>query len=471
MIFGRSPTAEKIKVTNKGRYPQAVGLASMAWWQSPVLHLQVLLAVAFMVGGGGVGAGLANLLVQLAALACLAANGPRVWQFISSGPRPLVILLALTIGLPLVQLVPLPPALWQTLPGRELVREAHAVAGLGDIWFPASLDRGRTLVALFGTLAPGAIIAIGMTLDRAGMLKLAQTALALVMISLIAGIIQLSSGNTAGMIQGDAHVQSVLYGQFANRNSTGLMFVCSIPLLAGLALATRRTDRAIVATVLGSLLALGTFLTQSRSSMVILAIVLIVLVPYLLRVFLARRPEADRTARRSWGWISLGMGLLMAAAASLSFVAGGRVAQSIERFQLLDSDRPEMWEDGIYAARQYWPIGSGTGTFDEVFQVHESLEYISPRTAGRAHNDFIELAIESGLGGLALMVGWLAWCGHAALRTGPPEERRLRLMAGLAAVCFPIQSVLDYPLRSQTTLALAGVIIVLLATGGKRSQS
>lgn len=458
-------------MTEQGRYSQAVGRENAPWWQSPVLHLQLLLAVAFLFGGGGVGAGLANLVVQLAAMTCLAVHGPRVWQFIHTSPRTLVILLALTIGLPVVQLIPLPPALWQSLPGRDLVRESHAVAGLGDIWFPLSLDRGRTLVAFFGAMAPAAIIAIGATLDREGIRRLVQTTLVLVAVSLGVGIVQLAAGNTAGMIQGDLHAPSVLYGQFANRNSTGLMFVCSIPLLVGLAGQSGRTDRVLIASVFGGLLALGAILTQSRSSMVILAIMLIILVPCLLWAPLVRRPEAGTVARRSLGWISLGVGLAMAVVLSLSYATGGRVAQSVERFQVLDSDRPAMWEDGLYVARQYWPVGSGTGTFDEVFQVHESLEYISPRTAGRAHNDFIELAIESGIAGLALMIGWLAWCGYAVLRKGPPDERRLRLMAGLAAACFPIQSLLDYPLRNQTMLALAGVIIVVLAMGDRRWQS
>ena len=124
-----------------------------------------------------------------------------------------------------------------------------------------------------------------------------------------------------------------------------------------------------------------------------------------------------------------------------------------------------MWEDAAFAAREYWPVGSGMGTFDEVFQLHESLEYISPRRAGRAHSDVLEVVIEGGIFSALLVLGWLAWCAAAVFRA-PPFWRWTALGAGTGVLTLLLQSLLDYPLRSQTLLCMAAVLVVLLA--GKR---
>ena len=175
----------------------------------------------------------------------------------------------------------------------------------------------------------------------------------------------------------------------------------------------------------------------------------------------ARRGDATETraCRFRGGALTIAaLGIVVASAGS-----GGRIASSFARFDDLSTDRPEMWEDTIYAAGIYWPAGSGMGTFDEVFEMHESLEYVSPRTAGRAHNDWIELALESGLVGLALAIFWLGWCAQSALRGRDPHMAWLRPGAGLGIAMIAAQSGIDYPLRTQTLLCYAALLVVLLA--------
>ena len=109
------------------------------------------------------------------------------------------------------------------------------------------------------------------------------------------------------------------------------------------------------------------------------------------------------------------------------------------------------------------------GTFDEVFQVDESLEYVSSRTAGRAHMDYYELAIEAGAAGLLLAALWLVWTGFASWTA----LRRLDWMAlagtGIV-ICIAAQSVLSFPLRNQTMLAIVALAITLLHTSARRSE-
>ena len=424
--------------------------------RDPAVHLAVLLALSVALGGGGVAYGLRNLAVQLAALAVLAANRDAVLRFVRNGPRALVWLVGASLALPLLQLVPLPAALWQALPGRGVVAESFALAGLGaDRWFSFSLDPMRTLVAFCGTLAPAAIIAVGSTLDPARVLRLAGLAAILAFGALVLGIAQLASANDALLLYPVSPKPDLLYATFANRNSTALFFVLAV-LLAGMA------PGPCWARVAGmALLALGALLTQSRSGVALLGGALVAVM--LLGIW-QYRSSSLRSLR-------MGMAAGGAALLALLLVLAGtdRLADSIARLGDTATDRGEVWEDSLYAARQYAPLGSGMGTFDEVFQLHESLEYVSPRRAGRAHNDWLEIAIEGSVPALALALAWLAWCALASLRGGGDAMRIPRLLAGVGLACIALQSMLDYPLRNQTLLCMAALLVAVLAVRKERA--
>ena len=139
-----------------------------------------------------------------------------------------------------------------------------------------------------------------------------------------------------------------------------------------------------------------------------------------------------------------------------------RLGAVADRFEQGDGQRSLIWEDARFSAQRYWPIGAGMGTFDEVFQVDESLEYISQRRAGRAHNDYLELAIEAGAVGLALAVCWALWIALAAWRAIATPQRWPALAGSGIILAIALQSLLDFPLRNQTMLCLAAFAILLV---------
>lgn len=79
-------------------------------------------------------------------------------------------------------------------------------------------------------------------------------------------------------------------------------------------------------------------------------------------------------------------------------------------------------------------------------------------------------ARKAGAFGIALIVGWFLWAGFATLRIGKPENRALALGALAALACFALQSCLDYPLRNQTMLGVAGLMVLLLAKAGREPR-
>lgn len=263
-----------------------------------------------------------------------------------------------------------------------------------------------------------------------------------------------------GVLQNIDVGADIFYATFSNRNSTGMFFLISLILVIALP-ARGRFAELVTASLAGSLFLITVVLTQSRSSMALLAIALIFLGLRLLATMILARGERSATSGKTQLVIGASVGLVMLALLA-SFMVGGRVSDSVGRFSNIDQDRLEVWADGAYVAKAYWPAGAGTGTFDEVFQVYESLEYVSPARAGRAHNDYVELAIESGMAGYVLLLAWFIWIGIAVWRRRSHHDRWLAFGAWTSLVCIAFQSAIDYPLRSEALLCVAGMLIVLL---------
>lgn len=434
-------------------------------FRTRVDQLIVLLIIAALFGGGGVAYGLMNLVVQLAALLILALNHGAVRQFFASAPRALVALVVATLALPLLQLIPLPPSVWSTMPGRELVKDALATLGAsGQPWFPMTANHSRTLVAFIGLIAPFAVIVAGWRLEGGALLRAMPIVIGLGLLSVALGVVQVLGSDGAGVLYVENPMPGILFGFFANRNSAGLFLVCCLLLLAAMPPQKSRIFGTLARFLVAVLLALGVVLTQSRTSIVLLAL------PVALAAF---RAISDRIEHSKGNSIAVSRMFLVAgvgaaALASLAPMMGeSRLGTVLSRFERTDDERALIWDDANYTAQRYWPVGAGMATFDEVFQADESLEHLSLRKAGRAHNDYLELAIEAGIFGLVIVAGWALWVAFAAWRAISTTQRWPALAGSGILVAIALQSALDYPLRNQTMLCLAGFAILLLAPKGR----
>lgn len=433
-----------------------------AQWRSPGSpfgRLAALGIVAVALGGGGVGAAMANLCVQLAALALIGASRAAFPRFFRGAPRLLVFLVTATAALPLLQLIPLPPEVWTKLPGREIVVQALALTGHAG-WFPASVDPAMTLVAVTGLLVPLAAIVAGWSLPRGDLDRMQLLLAGLGLGCALYGAVQVLGGDILIPYDGNP-MPGVLFGTFANRNSTGLFLVCCLLMLCSLPQLARSRRHLAAGCGAGLFLALAVLLTQSRTAIVLLAL------PALLA--LARTARAVRRGGQAKAF-PRGAAPMMAATllVALALASSGsldatRIGTSLARFEQGDDLRPRLWEDAAGLADRFWPAGSGMGTFDTVFQSGESLEYLTPKRAGRAHNDYLEIAIEAGLPGLVLAGGWLLWLLTAAIGSARRTAGWQAAGAAGTLLAIALHSLLDYPLRNQTMLFLAAIAIVMLA--------
>ncbi len=124
----------------------------------------------------------------------------------------------------------------------------------------------------------------------------------------------------------------------------------------------------------------------------------------------------------------------------------------------------------IEAARDFMPFGSGMGTFVPVYALYEKPhDLIANVFANRAHNDFLEVWLEAGVAGLALMAVFAVWfvmrC-FALWRRVPvglrPIDGALARAATLVVGLLVAHSSVDYPLRTSAMMAVFAFACALM---------
>ncbi len=432
----------------------------------------LILLIAFACGGGGGRYGLANLAVQLTAITALALHRQGAQRFAYESPRAVLLLICAALMLPLLQLIPLPVTMWTALPGRDLVARSLELAGPAE-WMPISVNPLRTLLALTALITPLAVLIVGWSLPRNRLIDLGWMVAGLGIVTTLLGLVQIGATDGGATIFGAREPGSILLGTFANRNSTGVLLVFALALAALLPTPRPHPALLIVRLSVCALLLLGIFLTRSRTALVLA--VLPAALGGIKAVWWGLRQRRDSGPRGRP--VAILLGLLGAAAvgmAALVVAAPGPIGAALERFEAKDDPRRYIWEDGAFAASRYWPAGTGMGTFDEVFQVDESLENLILRRAGRAHNDYLELAIEAGAAGLALVLAWIVMLTWLTWRARVSSHRWSAWAGSAFLYAIALQSITDYPLRNQTVLAFAGfalLLLVRLGTAERKVQS
>jgi O-antigen ligase len=123
------------------------------------------------------------------------------------------------------------------------------------------------------------------------------------------------------------------------------------------------------------------------------------------------------------------------------------------------------------AAREHLPFGSGLGTFIEIYRTYEDPVRVEPTFINRAHSDYLELFLETGLLAapvVLLFLIWWAWHFWRAWRSDAPDY--FARAAGVASAAMLIHSVVDYPLRTAAISAIFAMCCALLADARPSSR-
>lgn len=376
---------------------------------------------------------------------------------------PIVWLLTAAVITTLVQLVPLPPAVWQALPGRDLITEAADSIGTAQPWRPLSIVPPRTLNAAGSLVVPAVVLLLGMGLTQGERKMLLIVILSLVTASTLLDLLQFGGVPFDNRL---VNLTSKATGTFANRNHLAL-FVAMGCLIAPVWAFDRRRPGWRIPVAVG-LLALFVLMILASGSRAGLALGIVALGLGLLIVARRIRDALDRMPR--WALpVLLATPVAFVGSLTLLTVLADR-AESIGRLFALDPAQ-DMRRRGMPVILDmiatYFPAGTGLGGFDPLFRIHEPFDLLKPTYLNHAHNDFLEIALDAGIAGILLLgagVAWWAWASFRAWRAGAGSEHTLPKVGSALLLLVMIASMFDYPAR--TPLIMAMVVIAALWLSG-----
>jgi O-antigen ligase len=434
-------------------------------WDAVAIAAAILLALSFVFGGASREHALRLALVELAALPLLVLSAERL---IRSGlwreHRFVLALLGGVAAIPLIQLIPLPPAVWTALPGRDEMVLALQLAGVQPSWAPLTLTPDLTWQAVLALLPPAAMFLAVLSSSQAQTVRMIGFYLVAAVISVLLGAAQLASGGEALYLWATTSAGSVT-GFFANRNHLATLLLACLPFAAvfGAAVLRRRSEQRLplwFGALFMGLVVIGLAAIRSRAGVILFG-------PVAIASLLAAWIAAGR-GRPGPGLLALTGGV----AAAIGVVAILALPPILARFdvQSAPEGRFEGWPIVAEASNTYLPLGSGIGSFDAVFRSVEPLEQLDPTFFNHAHNEYLETWLEAGWLGAALILAFLIWYGRrlwAAWKAGPSRERDLQRAASIALLAMLAHSGVDYPLRTATLAVLFALCAAILEKAGR----
>lgn len=434
------------------------------WSAAPTLLL-LLLSVLWMAGGASHADVMGQVVTRSAAwltlvIAILCGLKPDI---IKTGAVVWLILAALLLVL--LQLVPLPPAVWTLLPGRGPFLESALGA---PPWRPWAIVPWATMNAASSLIVPVVTLYLLSVLDDDERERLPGILLGMIFLSTLLGLWQFCgfSFNHPLINDTDGSVSSI----FANRNHFALFLAigCLVAPVWAFSGLQGRHWRAPVAFALVTLFALTILATGSRSG------ILTGLLAIGMGLMFSWRDirHAFRRAPR-WAFPVLVAAIIgIIALLVLISIAADR-AESINRAFELDPGE-DMRRRGLPTVLAmigaYFPAGTGFGSFDPMFRMYEPLGLLKRTYFNHAHNDFLEILLDGGLPALVLLLvalGWYIRASTRAWRADPAYYGLARLGSGILLLIL-VASVFDYPARTPIFMAIIVIAAIWLGQGASR---
>jgi O-antigen ligase len=418
----------------------------------PFALLLGLLAVLWIAGGASRADVLGQVVVRAAAwsviiVSLLAAKNARAY------PRAIWLILLACIALPLLQLIPLPPELWMSLPGRALLVETARVAGEPQPWRPLSMVPGATLNAAMSLVVPLAVLSLLRGMRDTELALMPSVLLGFVTACALIGLVQVSGTSLNNPLINDSGQVS---GTFANRNHFALLLAFGCVLAPVWAFFEGRAPRwkGVTALGLATFFTLMILATGSRTGLLLAALALgsgLLIVRHSIRKTLATYP--------SWVFYCLIAGVfVLCGIVVLVSVAADR-AMSIDRVLAIEPAqdvRRQALPTIINLIEVHFPVGSGLGAFDPIFRIYEPFKLLKLTYLNHAHNEYLEIALDAGLLGVLLLSAvliWWLWASAQVWRDAPSARSSVPKLGSAILLLVFIASVFDYPARTPIIMA------------------
>lgn len=406
--------------------------------------------------GGSSAAGLtSNLLLQLVAIPLI---GWALWRLVQDGVAPQIrvpfALLVIFLLVALLQLVPMPPAIWTVLPGRGSIAEGYRLLGLPLPWLPLTLAPAATVAAILWLLPAFAAFLLVVVLGAFRGRWISSTIIAVTLVSIALGAMQVLSGPSAYLYEKTNY--GVGTGFFSNPNHLATLILTCIPFLGALyvTLLRRASTRSVSAIRLLVAAGYGVILVGILINGSLAGIGLAVPATLATVLVFGRQRPALRRAMIA--------GTAVASIAALLIIVIGPFGNNLigEQKANVEGSRQVVFAKSFRAAGTYFPVGSGTATFQPIYRTMEPLSVINTTYRNHVHNDWLELLLETGFAGILIAALFLVWWAsriRAIWRAEEPD--RFAQAAVIATAMMMLHSLVDYPLR---TAAMSSVFAICL---------
>lgn len=426
--------------------------------------LPAYLLLCLLLGGASAAGFVGNALLQLLAVAILAASfwSPKPIEHSANAPldvRLLYIGFATAAVWVLISWIPLPPAIWHALPGRASIEESDALLAMTDNWRSISVQPTQALIAIFALLPPLAILALTLRASERSRELTLWSILGFAVLSSLVGLIQLSQG-----MSGPAYFYTITnygtsVGFFANSNHLATLFLIALVLSVELPFGQRAAKRGnrvawqVLRVVVIVFFIINLILNKSVAGY---GLTLAAAAYWILR-----SDRVRETMRLSWPRLAAIAAVVAAAVAISIWLLSNRLS-NLAFDPLKGEERIEYVQNTWQMIGDAFPFGYGLGSFRSIYAGIEPLDQVTTVFVNHAHNDYLELLSDFGIVGLALLIIFGLWFVRrvrwlAATRVAYP---RYCVAAAMGIVLVAAHSIVDYPLR---TAALATVFAFLAA--------
>ena len=373
-----------------------------------------------------------------------------------------------------IQLIPLPLNLRLAIApssiAYEQVARVGALGAAAQLPGPITVNRDATTFALFITILTLLFFWCARTAFRRGGVRTAIRAVA-IMGAIVAplALIQHTSAPHSFYFRWRSHIGNALvYTPFINRNDFASWLVMALPLTGGYAIARiqsrRRTsepfdpesvvdDKGLVIGAALLMMLAGLLGSMSRSG------VAGALASLMLFVVLSR----GRMSREWIAWMLAGTAAMVVLAALYAANVGALTA----RFSGVVSEgltgRLAIWRQTWPMVRDFWPVGSGVGSFEQVMVLYQTttsrLFYIS-----HADNEFLQILEEGGaLLGLPVLLAIIGCVRTIATRLRTDHTPLFWMRAGAASgiLAAAVQNLFEMTLRVPANALLLAILAAI----------
>jgi hypothetical protein len=245
-------------------------------------------------------------------------------------------------------------------------------------------------------------------------------------------------------------ISAAIYGPYVNHNHYAGLMEMLIP-MAGAAAFLQRGPKQVLLSFAAMMMALSVIFSRSRGGIISLATELL-FVCFVLFWF-----------QRNRRGLLIVLGLSAAVAALVLLLGTDKVFQRLSETQ--DAYRFPIYRDCLQMALHRPILGYGFGTFSAIYPAFRS--FYTDLFVNHAHNDYLEVLVETGIVGLSFLLWMLMGVFRAGFRKlmDPHDYEGRMLTLGLLAGIFGVvvHSFLDFNLHIPANAALFFVMCAAIA--------